>query len=172
MQKDRKSGIELAPLPRERIGPFLLLGVAKDSDPEQIESRWAQCVLWARQGKTSIPLGDIHWAREVLRDPERRLLADAESLNSDLASRELKRLAEQYRLDSTVPAWTPIDPEPIASDAGAAPDPESVRPSIPAPEVPIELPGVARWLDEQSCTPLDPWSIALPDPLPQGPPHG
>jgi hypothetical protein len=172
MKKDRKPGIELAPLPRERIGPFLLLGVAKDSEPEHIESRWAQCVLWARQGKTAVPLGDIHWAREVLRDPERRLAADADSLNADLAGRELQRLAERYHLDATVPVWTPIDPEPIAADAGASPDPQSVRASIPAPDVPIELPGVVRWLEDLTRAPLDPWSIPLPDPSPGDSPHG
>src|SRR5205807_1510662 len=78
-------GVELAPLPREQVGPFLLLGVAKDADAETIEAHWAQRVLWARQGKTHVPLEDIHWARQVLRDPERRLAADAASLNPDTA---------------------------------------------------------------------------------------
>lgn len=32
--------LELAPLPREQIGPFLLLGLEKDADREQIEASW------------------------------------------------------------------------------------------------------------------------------------
>ena len=83
MSKEKPSGIELAPLKRDRIGPFLLLGAAKDADADTIEARWAQSVLWARQGKTKVPLGDVHWAREVLRDTEQRLTADVASLNAE-----------------------------------------------------------------------------------------
>src|SRR5262249_35670404 len=56
-------GVELASLPREQVGPFLILGVPKDADAETIEAHWAQRVLWARQGKSRISLEDIHWAR-------------------------------------------------------------------------------------------------------------
>ena len=159
---DQETGYELAPLPRERIGPFLVLGVPKDADADAIEARWAQCVLWARQGKSRVPLGDIHWAREVLRDPERRLEADAASLNPDVAGQELQRLTRLYRLDTGRPAWTPLDPEPAALSAIEVPDPATVRANVPAPEVPIELPGVARWLDALAKSPIDPWSIAPP----------
>src|SRR5437763_3371842 len=109
-------GIELTDLPRERAGPFLILGVPKDADAEAIEARWAQCVLWARQGKTRTPLGDIHWARGVLRDPEQRLAADAAGLNPDTAAGELRRLAELYHLEPARPAWEPLDPAPPAAD--------------------------------------------------------
>ena len=86
-------GVELAPLPREQVGPFLVLGVPKDADSETVEAHWAQRVLWARQGKSRIPLEDIHWARQMLRDPERRLPADAASLNPDTTGNDLRRLA-------------------------------------------------------------------------------
>lgn len=72
-------------LPREQVGPFLILGVPKEADAEAIEAAWAQGVLWARQGKTATPLADIHWARTVLRDPAHRSAADAASLNPDVA---------------------------------------------------------------------------------------
>src|SRR5262245_50126940 len=144
--KDSEStGVELAPLPRERVGPFLLLGVPKDADAATIDAHWAQRVLWARQGRTRIPLEDIHWARAVLRDAEQRLAADVASLNADTVGDELRRVARAYGLDR--PSWQPIDPEPL-SLAVAAPDPATIRPALTAPAVPMELPAVTRWLEE------------------------
>jgi hypothetical protein len=140
----------------------LLLGVPKDADALQIEASWARCVLWARQGKTQVALGDVHWAREVLRDPEQRLAADAASLNTDLASEALRKLTARYHLDGPGPAWTPIDPDPPALKPTDLPDLETARASVPAPDVPLELPGVARWLEEFARIPLDPWAIDLP----------
>ena len=160
---DPTPGVELAPLPRERVGPFLILGVPKDADAETIEAHWAERVLWARQGKTRIPLADIHWARAVLRDPAQRLAADAAGLNPDTAGGELRRLARLYGLDPSRPGWQPLDPEPPAA-AVDAPDPAEIRPTLPAPAVPLELPGVAHWLEEFARAPLDPWGVALQDP--------
>jgi hypothetical protein len=160
MSKEKPSGIELAPLKRDRIGPFLLLGAAKDADADTIEARWAQSVLWARQGKTKVPLGDVHWAREVLRDTEQRLAADVASLNIDIAGDELRRLARLYHLESGRPAWPPIDPEPEPLRESDIPDPAAISAAAPAPDVPTELPGVAHWLDEFARTPIDPWSIS------------
>jgi hypothetical protein len=160
MSKVKQPGIELAPLPRDRVGPFLILGVAKDADPDAIEKRWAQSVLWARQGKTQTPLGDVHWAREVLRDVEQRLSADVASLNTEIAGDELRRLASLVHLNDGRPAWPPIDPEPPPLRESDIPDPASVLAAAPEPDVPIELPGVARWLDEFARTPIDPWSIS------------
>src|SRR6266436_4167866 len=88
--------LELAPLPREQIGPFLLLGLDKDAGPEQIEAHWAQRILWARKKQILVPLSDINWARAVLVDPERRVRADVTSLNTDSAAGVLRQLAEQY----------------------------------------------------------------------------
>src|SRR5262249_2516406 len=113
-------------------------------------------------GKTRIPLEDIHWARAVLRDPEQRLAADAASLNPDTADDELRRLARLYGLDPARPGWPPLDPEPTAAGADDVPDPDEVRPTCPAPAVPVEMPGVARWLEEFVRAPLDPWSLSLP----------
>jgi hypothetical protein len=152
--------VAATPLPREQVGPFLILGVPKDADDETIEAAWAQRVLWARQGKTRIPLEDIHWARAVLRDPEQRLIADAGGLNPDIAANELRRLAKLWHLEGR-PAWKPFDPEPTAMTTDL-PDPDDIRPSVPAPAVPLDLPGVARWLDEFARGPLDPWGLNLP----------
>jgi hypothetical protein len=153
--------VALTPLLREQVGPFLILGVPKDADDDTIDAAWAQRVLWARQGKTRVPLEDIHWARAVLRDPDQRLAADAASLNLDVASGELRRLARLWHLDPGRPGWPPIDPGP-PEVAAEVPDPAAVRPTVLAPAVPVDLPGVARWLDEFARAPLDPWGIALP----------
>lgn len=153
------------PMPREQVGPFLILGVPKDASDEVIEAAWAQRVLWARQGRTAIPLADIHWARAILRDPEQRLAADAASLNPDTAGDELRRLAKLWGFDPGRPGWSPLDPDPPA--AADIPDPAEVRPAVPAPAVPLDLPGVARWLDEFARAPLDPWGLTLPPPDPQ-----
>jgi hypothetical protein len=151
----------LAALPREQVGPFLILGVAKNADNETIEAAWALRVLWARQGKTRVPLEDIHWARSVLRDSNQRLAADAGSLNPDIASDELRRLTKLWNLDAARPAWTPLDPD-LSSVPADVPDPAAVSPTMTAPAVPVDLPGVARWLDEFARAPLDPWGLALP----------
>jgi hypothetical protein len=162
--------LAVGPLSREQVGPFLILGVAKDADDATIEAAWAQRVLWARQGKTRTSLEDIHWARAILRDPEQRVAADAASLNPDVAGEELRRVARLWNVDGGRPAWPPIDPEPSAVGADV-PDPEAVRATMPTPAVPIELPGVARWLDEFARTPIDPWGIAIPAEISQEPAH-
>jgi hypothetical protein len=159
-------GVELAPLPREQVGPFLILGVLKDADAETIEAHWAQRVLWARQGKSQIPLEDIHWARQVLRDPDRRLAADAASLNPDTTGNDLRRLVQAYNLDPPRPAWEPLDPGPPAAADAPIPDPAELRAAFPAPAVPVELPAVAQWLDQFARAPLDPWGMTLPPPAP------
>ena len=41
--------LELASLPREQTGPFLLLGLDKTADKEKMEARWADRVRWARK---------------------------------------------------------------------------------------------------------------------------
>ena len=53
--------LELAALPREQLGPFLLLGLDKNADAEAIEASWAQRVIWARKNQIRTPLGDINW---------------------------------------------------------------------------------------------------------------
>src|SRR5205814_8819347 len=72
--------LELAHLPREQVGPFLLLGLDKDAGKEHIEANWAERIKWARKQQTNLTLEEINWARELLTDPARRLAADATSL--------------------------------------------------------------------------------------------
>jgi hypothetical protein len=159
--------LELAPLPREQLGPFLLLGVDKDAAGEPVEAAWARRLIWARKGQFRLPLEDINWAREILRDPDRRLQADRASLNPDLVDGVLRRLAQRYGLTDS-PAWHPAEVEKDLSaftPEVAVPDPDEVRRDVPRPAPPAELPAVPRLLDRLAAEPLDPWDPALiPDP--------
>src|SRR5580700_6929196 len=89
--------LELAPLPREQLGPFLLLGLSKTADQEEIEANWAQRVIWARKKQYRIPLEDVNWARETINSSERRVKADLVSLNADTAERALEQRSEERR---------------------------------------------------------------------------
>jgi hypothetical protein len=151
--------LDLAFLPREQVGPFLLLGVDKTGDKEQIEACWAQRVIWARKNQIVTPLEDINWAREALRDPDKRVRADAGSLNVDTSDGVLGRLRERY--GSAGSGCRPLDVEKDLRDytpAVEVPDLEQVRQSIPIGEVPMEFPAVAKLLADFAAQPLEPWT--------------
>jgi len=158
--------LELAPLPRDQMGPFLILGVDKDADKEQIEAAWAARVIAARKNQVRLPLEDINWAREVINDADRRVRADATSMNPDTSDGTLRQLAERYGVTGPTPAprWRPWDAEKSLADYTPpieVPRPEEVRGSLQVPEVPRELPAVA-WLVEQFVKePIDPWNLPL-----------
>ncbi|MFN4261678.1 MAG: hypothetical protein ACK4RK_20550 [Gemmataceae bacterium] len=155
--------LELAPLPREQLGPFLLLGVERDASAEQIEAGWAQHVIWARQRRIATPLEDINWARQVLRDVERRIEADGASLHLDTSARVLLQLGERYHLGQG-PSWPPWDAEQDLATyvpEVALPRSEEVRARLRIPEVPLEFPVVARLLAELATAPVDPWNLPL-----------
>src|SRR5262245_44195508 len=89
----------LAHLPREQVGPFLLLGLDKDAGKDDIEARWAERVKWARKNQTNLTLEEINWARELVNDPERRVAADVKSLNADTVEGSLAQLARRFGLE-------------------------------------------------------------------------
>jgi hypothetical protein len=155
--------LELAPLPREQVGPFLLLGLPKNADKEQLEANWAQRVIWARKSSVAVPLEDVNWSREVLNDADRRVRADAASLNVDTTDGVLARLTERYGVTNLAAAgWQPLDVEKPLADytpATEVPDPGEVRRAITVPEVPQELPAVAPLLVRFLHEPLDPWKV-------------
>jgi hypothetical protein len=155
--------VDLAPLPREQIGPFLLLGLEKDASPEQIEANWAKRVIWARKGQIRVPLEDVNWAREVINDRERRVRADASSFNADTADGVLRKLEKRYGgAAGGRPAWQPLDVEKDLSawsPAVEVPDAAAVRASVPLPEVPDDVPAVRGLLDEVARQPIDPWAL-------------
>jgi hypothetical protein len=157
--------LELAPLPREQIGPFLLLGIPKDADREQIEAGWAERVKASRRSQIRVALEDINWAREVINDPERRFRAASASLNLDTADGTLARLAHAYGMIGVpAPAWTPYDDEKPLADYTPplpVPDPRELARSIAVPEVPLELPAVAELLKQFLPESSDPWSLTF-----------
>src|SRR5262245_9068235 len=99
---------------RETVGPFLVIGVDKDADAADIESQFAQRFTEVRRGEGRWSEADLIWARSILLDPELRIIADAENLNPDTASGEVRRLARVYHVDGSPPGWEPYDPEPPA----------------------------------------------------------
>lgn len=155
--------LELAPLPREQIGPFLLLGLPKDADQEQIEAHWAERVKAARKKQIGVPLEDINWARETLNDRERRHRAEAATLNLDTADHRLQQLAQAYGTGTRPgPTWQPYDQEKSLADWSPnvpLPALAEVRETVPVGEVPLELPAVAKILDSFVPETLDPWEF-------------
>jgi hypothetical protein len=157
--------LELAPLPREQIGPFLLLGLDKDAGKEQVDANWARRVIWARKQQMRIALEDINWAREVISDPERRVRADAASLNADTSDGVLRRLALRYA-GNGAPAWKPLDEEKSLADYTPdvpVPDAAEVRAALALPEIPEEVPAAAGLLRQLVEPTLDPWALPFLD---------
>lgn len=157
--------LELAPLPREQIGPFLLLGVEKDAGKEAIEAGWANRVKQARRGQITLALEDINWAREVINDPDKRVRADAASLNLDTADGVLRALAERYG-GAGGTGWQPLDREKDLRDyvpPAEVPDAALVRAALAVPEPACEVPFVAALLDEaaRAAKALDPWAVEV-----------
>ena len=162
--------LELAPLPREQMGPFVVLGVEKDADREQIEAACGTRVIAARKNLVKVPLEDINWAREVVNDPERRARAEVTSLNPDTADGTLRRLAERYGLaDGGNPVWQPRDEEKSLADFSPdveVPSLDEIRAAVRLPELPLELPAIGWLLEQMIQEPLDPWALNLtPEPI-------
>ncbi|HTU22726.1 MAG TPA: hypothetical protein VMG10_32095 [Gemmataceae bacterium] len=158
--------LELATLPREQVGPFLLLGLEKTADKETLDAHWAERLKWARKGQSKVALEDINWAREVLSDIERRIRADAASLNADTTDGILAQLADRYGVQEgrATRMWQPLDSEKALADyrpPAEVPDADSVRASLSVPEVPEDMPAVPLLLEGLLQQPLDPWAIDL-----------
>jgi hypothetical protein len=157
--------LQLAPLPRTQIGPFLLLGVDKDTDRDTIEANWAQRLIWARKAQTRSSLEDINWAREVINNPEQRLRADAVALNLDTTEGTLRRLRERFqgKRPSEVGA-RPLDLEKWVGDYTPpvlVPTVEELRQNVHVPELPLEVPAVRVLLEDFARAAVDPWQIDL-----------
>jgi hypothetical protein len=153
--------LDVAALPREQIGPFLILGVDKDAANAEVEAHWAQRLIWARSKQVRTPLEDVNWAKEVLLDRDRRVMADAVSLNPDTTAGELRQLLEKHGpLEPEIPTWTPLEgppPELPEPPPNLIPEADAVRAGLTLPEIPVELPAVTRMLDELRTAELDPW---------------
>lgn len=156
--------LEPASLPREQVGPFLILGVDKVADREEVEAAWAKRLIWSRKNLMRTPLEDINWAREALGDADRRIRADAGSLNLDTSDGMLRRLAQRYGKIGAETGGRPVDIEPPLADYSppiVVPDPEEVRKEIVVAEAPREFPAVTRILEDFMRQPIDPWDPDL-----------
>jgi len=167
MAKNEPVVLELAALPREQIGPFLLLGLPKDADKDQIDAQWADRIKMSRRQALKVPLEDINWAREMLKEPDKRVRADAASLNSETIDGTLRELARRYsgKAADGGSVWQPLDNEKALADympPVEMPDANAIRAALTAPEVPEELPGVALLLERMAQQLLDPWDLDLP----------
>jgi hypothetical protein len=147
---------------REMAGPFLILGVDKDVDDAKIESQYELQRAAVERGECHWSIDDLEWAKRILNDPYRRLEADLDNLNSDLASGEVHRLQRLYHLDGSPPGWEAIDPEPpIDLPNNDAIDPLTLTKDIPTPEIPFELPAINAWLEQFAAAITDPWTMEL-----------
>jgi hypothetical protein len=157
--------LQLAPLPRTQIGPFLILGVDRDADRETIEAAWAEKIKQARRGTTKTPLEDINWAREMLTNKESRIRCDAVALNIDTTDGTLKKLRERYQGKQQAEIrCKPIDTEKwLASYTPPTPAPTvaEMRHGMQLPEIPREVPAVRVMLENFVKEPLDPWQVEL-----------
>lgn len=159
--------LELASLPREQMGPFLILGLDKASAGKAVEEHWADRIKWARRSLIKVALEDINWAREVLTDADRRVKADASSLNTDTTEATLATLAERYGMagGQATRMWQPLDAEKELADYAPAvevPDPVQLREAVRLPEVPEEMPAARALLERAAARAVDPWAVELP----------
>jgi hypothetical protein len=161
--------LDLAPPPREQVGPFLLLGLEKDAGPEEVEANWAKRLIWARKKQFRLALEDVNWAREIINQPDHRVRADAVSLNADTVDGTLRNLAKRYGAEENCPVgWQSVDVEKTRDEnfsIGAIPDPAEVRATFTSPQMAPGLPAADRLLESYVEAPLDPWTLKLtPDP--------
>jgi len=147
---------------RDRAGPFVVLGVDKDADATTLETHFERQRQAIQEGEALWTLEDLEWAHNELQDPKRRLTADINSLDVDLAFGEIHRLARLYCLSDDLPGWEPLDPEPtpeiLATDSINI---EQLVADTPQPDVPLEIPAINRWLDQFAQQVADPWTIEL-----------
>lgn len=164
--------LKLAPMPRTQVGPFLILGVPKDADPETVEAAWAERIKLARKGLIPTPLEDINWAREVISNRDARLRAEASTLNVDTTDSVLQKLSQRARTARPrSPGAQPLDVEKWLADVAPPvdlPDLDEVRAAIRPPPPPLDLPAVRVLVEQAAAAPLDPWEFPVLD-LPDAP---
>lgn len=158
--------LQLAPLPRTQIGPFLILGVDKDATREVIEAAWAEKVKQARRGQVKTPLEDINWAREMLTAKETRIRCDAVALNVDTTDGTLRKLKDRYQGNRQQVEFRckPIDTEKWLAGyvpETAAPPIDEIRQQVRLPEIPRDVPAVRIMLENFLKEPIDPWQVEL-----------
>ncbi len=143
---------------REDAGPFLILGIDKDANNASVEAQYESRMSASQRGELKWSASDLEWAREQLLNADRRVVADADSWNTDIASGDVHRLIRLYRMENTSAGWEPLDPEPPAELPITNIDMDALVAELPLPDAPLELPAIARWLERCGAVGLDPWS--------------
>ena len=159
--------LELASLPREQMGAFLILGLDKSAGQDDVEKHWADRIKSAHRQLIKVPLEDVNWAREELNDVARRIKADASSLNSDTSDCHLAGLSARFGIASgqATRMWQPLDTEKPLDDynpPAEVPDLQVVRDAIALPAMPEDVPAVLSLLGQLADQPMDPWALELP----------
>jgi hypothetical protein len=167
--------LELATLSREQIGPYLLLGLDKSADKEQIDRNWADRVRWALRQPPLIKVAreDVNWAHEILKEIDKRIRSDVCSLNTDTTDGILGQMTDRYGVTGGRPGrvWQPLDNEKPLADyipPAEVPTVAEVRAALTVPPTPEETPFAAQLLERLAQQDLDPWAVELPpqDPTP------
>ena len=157
--------LQLAPLPRTQVGPFLILGVDKDASRDTIEAAWAEKIKQARRGQIKTPLEDINWAREMLTNKDARIRCDAIAFNLDTTDGTLKKLRERYQGKQQAEIRAkPIDTEKWLADytpQTPVPPVDEIRQQVKLPEIPREVPAVRVMLENFVKELIDPWQIQI-----------
>jgi hypothetical protein len=161
--------LDLASLPRDQVGPFLLLGLEKHATREDIDAHWADRLKWARKQLIKVALEDINWARDLLKNGDRWVRADADSLNIEASDLHLSGLCRRFGVADGQPGrlWQPLDSEKVLAEympAVEVPQVADLRQNLVPPEVPEEVPAVPDLLERLAQQPLDPWTLELPLP--------
>jgi hypothetical protein len=161
--------LDLATLPREQVGPYLMLGLDKSADKELIDKHWADRVKWALRSPPQIKIGreEINWAHELLKEIDKRIRFDVSSLNADTADGALRQLSSRYGVGGgrSTRLWKPLDLEkPLEHYLPPAemPDAAAIRAGLSIPDIPEEFPAAAVLLERSLQAPLDPWALDLP----------
>ncbi len=164
--------LELATLTREQMGPYLLLGLDKSADKEEIDKHWADRVKWALRQPSQVKATREDVNQTILKEIDRRIRSDVSSLNTDTAEGVVGQLTNRYAVNNGKPgrAWQPLDNEkPLADYMPSAEIPDATA-ELPPPHAGNsgEIPFAATLLERLARQDLDPWAVELPpqDPTP------
>src|SRR5262249_27763234 len=110
----------------------------------------------------SIPLEDINWARDALKDADKRIRADAASLNLATTDGALQALRKRFQgKDPDSGSCKPSHVEKsLASYGPRTPwlEVDQVWQTLTLPVIPREVPAVTLMLQEAVQPDLDPWT--------------
>ena len=162
--------LELATLSREQIGPFMLLGLDKSADKEQIDKHWADRVKLGAQAAHQGPAAKTSTGRT--RSSRTSTGASAPTRPASTPTRRTassRKLCDRYGVGNGSPGrgcgsrlttrsrWPTICPRRRCPTADDGPR----RHHWSSRRCREELPAVAVLLERLAQLPLDPWAFEL-----------